>query len=550
MRRTVFLSVVVCLFVSTLFGQGYKKPPKEIQEILDAPGFPTASISPTKDKMALLERVSYPTIEDMAAPMLRLAGLRINPDSNSRSTTRYFVGGEIMDIRSGKKVKLNVPAGARLISVQWSYDGSKIAAANLTKGGVDLWIIDPNTGNGKKLDGLKVNTAYGGFYWLPGGNSLMVHTVPSSRGAAPKGNAVPESPSIQETSGRAAAIRTYQDLLKSPADEAMFEYYATSQLAIVGVDGSMKKVGTPAIYGSANVSPDGTHFLVSRVKKPYSYLFPVSRFGRDYEVWDRDGKLVKKVASTPLQDNLPVGGVIKEPRNINWIPTEDTTLMWTVALDGGNPRQKALHRDKIVMSKAPFDQTVDVAKVPHRNFGRMFMETGKKMWFFDYDRRKQMRGFYQVNYANPGKVEKMMELNIRDRYNDPGNPVMKTLPNGKQVIWQDRNGNMMLRGRGSTPLGDFPFLRYRDTKTNDDVNLYRSPRDKYETVVGVLKTGGVTTFVTRRESKTEPPNYWLKHACKPQVRCKVPPAKQLTFAKDPTPQLRNIKTELVEVQTR
>ena len=62
----------------------YKKPPKEILDVLDAPVTPMAVVSPTWDTMLLAEPLRYPPIADLAQPMLRLAGLRINPATNGR----------------------------------------------------------------------------------------------------------------------------------------------------------------------------------------------------------------------------------------------------------------------------------------------------------------------------------------------------------------------------------------------------------------------------------------------------------------------------------
>ena len=65
------------------FAQGsYKKPPKEIMDVLDAPAIPGTSISPSRDKIALLTPNRYPPIADLAQPMLRLAGTRVNPTTN------------------------------------------------------------------------------------------------------------------------------------------------------------------------------------------------------------------------------------------------------------------------------------------------------------------------------------------------------------------------------------------------------------------------------------------------------------------------------------
>ena len=60
----------------------YQRPPKEITDILDVGPTPGISLSPTRDFLLLIERANYPPIEDLAAPMLKLAGLRINPRTN------------------------------------------------------------------------------------------------------------------------------------------------------------------------------------------------------------------------------------------------------------------------------------------------------------------------------------------------------------------------------------------------------------------------------------------------------------------------------------
>ena len=101
-------------------------------------------------------------------------------------------------------------------------------------------------------------------------------------------------------------------------------------------------------------SPDGQHLLVTRAHRPFSYLFPDSAFPKDLEVWDTKGKLVHKVASLPLADQVPIDGVITGPRSVRWRPNEPATLVWVKALDDGNPKNKVAHRDSVLMLKAPF----------------------------------------------------------------------------------------------------------------------------------------------------------------------------------------------------
>src|SRR5215204_4808192 len=88
------LAIVSLCFVADIgfAQQGYKKPPKEVLDILNAPVTPGASISPTRDNMLLTKALRYPPLADLAQPMLRLAGRRINPASNSPHRFQYSVG--------------------------------------------------------------------------------------------------------------------------------------------------------------------------------------------------------------------------------------------------------------------------------------------------------------------------------------------------------------------------------------------------------------------------------------------------------------------------
>lgn len=542
--KSIFLLLVTLFAVQTSFGQ-YQKPPKEIEDILNAPATPATSVSPAKDKIALLEPLRYPPIAELAEPMLRLAGLRINPTTNSQHRQQYFVKVTLKNIADGKETPVTLPAGAKIISPSWSADGKYIAAGNVTSRGIELWIIDTTTAKTTLVKNAMVNTAFGGWNWMPNQKSLIVNLVPKARTPAPQyQNLVPNSPNIQETAGKSGAVMTFQDLLRSPNDEQLFEYYATSQMGIVGVDGKVREVGRPGIFDTADVSPDGQYILVSTIKRPFSYLFPYNRFPKDVEIWDASGKSVKKLADIPLQDNLPVQGVPTSPRSYGWIPTEAATLIWAEALDGGNPRTKAALRDKLMKLAAPFSsEPAELVKIEQRFQGRIFGERDGLMLYYDYNRDTQRRRIFSVDYRNPQTPRLISDLSINDRYNDIGQPVTKRLPNGYSVI-QQNGSEIFLTGNGASPEGDRPFLRAMNLSDLKMREIFRSDNNAYESFVSLQSADG-TQFITRRESVSEPPNLFLQFRCPPDKTCIALANKQLTEFKDPTPQLRGIKKQLV-----
>ncbi|HEY0430009.1 MAG TPA: prolyl oligopeptidase family serine peptidase [Pyrinomonadaceae bacterium] len=551
-KFTFVLSIFVIglVFSSLSFAQNtYKKPPQEIMDVLDAPAAPSTLISPAKDKIALLDFLRYPPISELAQPMLRLAGLRINPNNTSQHRTPYFVGLTLKNMADGKETKVNLPPNAQIISPQWSADGKYLAIGNITPVGVELWVVETANGKASKLKNVVINTAFGGFYWMPDQKSLYVYLVPKNRGVAPAyQNLTPTEPSIQETSGKTGAVQTFQDLLKSPNDEKLFEYYTTAQLAIVDINGKIKEIGQPAIFEDARFSPDGNYVLVSRIQRPFSYLFPVNRFPKEVEVWDKDGKMVYKVASIPLTDTLPVQGVPTGPRSYAWIPTENATLMWAEALDGGDPKNKILPRDKLVTIAAPFAaQPAELTKIEQRYQGRAFGERDGMMWFYDYDRDTQHRRGFMMSYKNPAQTPKMVfDLNANDRYGDIGNPVTKRLPNGETVVQQ--NGEFIyLTGTGASSEGDRPFLRTMNLQTLEINELFRSSKDSYETFVAFAADGvkdSELKFITRSENISTPPNLFLRTKGLQGIGQAITP-KQITDFKDTTPQLRGITKKLV-----
>lgn len=544
-RKALIWPILMLMLSASVFAQaGYKRPPKEIQEILEAPAIPAVSVSPRGEKIAMLEPLRYPPISELAAPMLRLAGLRINPKNNAQHRQPYFLSLTLKNILDGKESPVKLPPGTKIASPKWSPDGRHLGFANITATGVELWLVNTANATGGKVADAKINTAFGDFDWIDT-RTLLVHTVPAGRGPAPEyRDVVPNEPNIQETSGRSGAVQTFQDLLRSPNDEKLFEYFAASQLALIDITGRIRKIGPPAIYDTAEVSPDGKYFLVARIHRPFSYLFPVSRFPKTVEVWDSSGNFIRSLAEIALQDELPVQGVPTGPRAYGWIPTEPAKLIWAEALDGGDPRNKAEFRDRLMTLAAPFNSAAsELLKTQHRYSGRLFGERDALMLYFDYDRDRQRRRLFAVNYRNPANPKLISDLNVNDRYNAIGTPVMQTLPNGRNVVRQ-AGDSIFLTGAGSSPEGDRPFLRKLDLRSFETVELFRSGKDEYETFISFLDDEGINS-ITRRESQTEPPNLFLRQYCPPERVCTAMAYRQITAFKDPTPQIRGIRKQLV-----
>jgi dipeptidyl aminopeptidase/acylaminoacyl peptidase len=535
----VVIMALGCCCAAPSAAEPYAKAPPAIRQVLDAPATPQVSINPTRTHLLLVQGVRYPSIADVSQPMLRLAGARINPQTNGPHGTPRIIGLTLQAIPDGEQKKLAVPPEAKLGTPRWAPDGRHFAVTNTTAKGIELWIGDVQTAALKLVPGLLINAAYGeAVQWLPDNNALLCQSIPPHRGAAPAAPQVPPGPTVQESSGKAAPVRTYQDLLQNPHDEDLFDYYATSQLVRVDLKTlTSTPVGKPGVFSATETSPDGSLLFVVRLQRPYSYLLPAAAFPREIELWSRDGQLVQKLASKPLEDQVPIEGVPTGPRGYQWRPTEPATLDWVEALDGGDPKNKAPHRDRLMTWKAPFkDQPQEVLKLEHRFAGITYGEKSGLALIRDFERNRRWTRTFIVDLEHPELDKPLWDRSMLDRYRDPGRPLMRTTSTGQSVLWQSGDA-IFLDGNGATPTGDRPFLDRLDLKTRETKRLFQSDASAYESVVGLMTADG-TQFLTRRETPTEPPNYQIRTAGSGEM-------KKLTHFEDPTPQLRGIKKQLV-----
>jgi len=509
--------------------------------VLDAPAPPLVSVSPARDRAILAEPIRYPGVAELARPMLRLAGLRISPANNAPHTGPRLQNLRIKSIADGKEVPITSPADARLNLPVWSPDGKMFFFTATADRTVQLWVGNASTGAARQIPAVRLNTVVGpGCTWMPDAKKLLCWTVPALRGKAPEKNPAPSGPNVQESYGRAADLRTFQDLLQNPYDEAIFEYYLATQLALVDTGtGRVTSIGKPDLIVTADPAPDGKHLRIHRTHKPYSYILTIFAFPEEIEVWDTAGKLVHKVASIPIQDNLPNGGVQTGPRNVNWRPTDPATLVWVEALDGGDPKNKVAHRDKVMWQKAPFkDPPAELLKTEHRYAGIQWGEAGNLAILREFDRDKNWSRTWFLNPNHPEAAPRLVwEMSINERYKNPGTPSTRRLPSGHFAVRQ-HGEHIFLAGAGATPEGDRPFLDRFSTSTLQAERLFRSGEKGYEAVSAILSDDG-SKFLTRYESPTEPPNFYLRTAGSDARQA-------FTSYSDPHPQLQQIKKQLVK----
>ena len=511
---------------------GYLTPPREIVDILEAEPLPTVSVGPNRETMALTTRRSMPTIEEIAQPMLRLAGARINPRNNAPHRMPSGTGITLRSISTGTERKVAVPSNARISNVVFSPDGQRIFFTNVRDTRVDLYVADVASGQSRMVDAA-INAIGSPCEWLDDSSAVLCGFVPAGRGAPPVEPKAPSSPNIQENTGKRGPVRTYQDLLTSAHDEDLFEYYATTQLGFVDpATARMTPVGKPGMIERSAASPSGQYILIERTKRPFSRLLTRNGFPSDVEIWSRAGEKLRTVADVPMSDTVPINGVITGPRSYNWHPLKPATLLWVEALDKGDIRNKVPHRDRIVTLDAPFTaEPAEVAKTEYRYAGASVTDTGTIL-LSEADRAtRRVRTWVLDNTW--GGPRKLWDRKQQDAYGNPGSPVMRP---GKGTILQ--SGDFIyLTGQGASPEGDRPFLDRLNLTNFSTERLFRSDNTSLESIIGLLDDNA-NKVLTRYESRTEPGTYVVR-----DLRANT---KQTVIAfKDPHPQITTAERMMV-----
>ena len=494
----------------------YQVPPQAIVDMVDAPQIPQTIISPNRDWLMLLERPALPPLAELAKPEIRLAGIRINPRNNNQSRTAQATGIKLLKIadRTEKSIA-GLPPGARIGDAQWSPDGKRIAFTLVKDHAVELFLGDATNGFvAKRLTDRPLNGALGKpFLWQSDSKSLIASLIPAGRGAVPKALEVATGPAIMENLGKRNAARTYQDLLKSPHDEALFDYYGTSEIAAISLDGKISPLAT-GVVRAFQPSPNGEFVMVQIVRRPYSYSVPVSRFPLKTEIRDaRDqdaGKLVKVLSDLGLAEDeeLDPDAVRKGPRQYAWRGDTAATITWVQPLEG---KRNGLG-DQLFALSAPFEgEPQSLAKVDLR-YQTAYWGRDDVALIVEASRKTRRVVTWKISPGDPARAPvRLFDRSSEDRYSDPGTPVTESDSRGIRLLNFSPDGKAIyLNGAGATPDGERPFMDRFDLDSKEAKRLFRSEPPFYETPIAMFDNGPTLRLLFQRESTTEAPNVYLR----------------------------------------
>ena len=516
----------------------YQQPSAAMRAVLDAAPLPQHSLSPDQRLLASITPRRHRPVAELAQPMARLAGLRLNVAASGPALINPIEALSLRPVAGGAELPVALPAGGGFYGLRWSPDGKRILLSRRTETGTELWVAETAKPVLRPIKGLKLNQVLDNDpAWL-NADELVLLAVPEKRGAAPEFKA-PDGPALQESMGKVSPEYTLQNLLKNPQDEALFSYLATSQLRRVNLKtGAHKAIGAPGLYSRVETVGEGKTLLTERLVPPFSYQVRWNDFATQVGLLDAtSGKLLRELGSIKLKEGVPVQGVVTGPRQFWSSPLSDAAVYWVEALDGGDPATKVPHRDRLMRLDPPY---VGDAREVHKSVGRLanfaFTEQTQLAMVGDYDRDRVWIAVDFIQLDGSAAARRWQDRSLRDRYRDPGQPLSRVLSGtGRGVIRIDQ-GHLLLAGAGASPQGDKPFLDRYELATQKNTRLFQASDTHFETALALLPDG---RLLTRRETFDAPPNLMLRSGDG------FAQLQALTQTFDPTPSLRGIQRERV-----
>lgn len=523
MKKSLFyfaFALPATLNTICLFGQldvQFQTPPEEIRKLVDIVPTPAMMIEPSNRYGILFERNVFKGLDELAEVEIRLGGLRIDPASNGQARKNYYKNLRVLELKTGKDVQITgLPENPRLSDFGMSPDGMYFSFTQTTDLGIYLYILDIEKAEARSLGKSRLNGVMGTPYtWCPDAKALLIHVLPEGR-IQPK-RALPTGPAVQEAAGSKAPVRTYQDLLRNKQDEIFFDYYASSRLDKIDLNGTQIEFLPEQIYNEVSYSPDGKLIMIVYYKRPYSYIVPYDRFPEQTNIYKSDGTLLLVFDHKPLVEELPKGfdAVAVGKRSIEWRSDRPATLIWCEAQDGGDPAVDVEYRDFVYQLEAPFRADPERLAQTKLRYRGITWGNDKIAVLYEGWWKNRQTASYLINPSDINAKPRLInERSTQDVYSDMGNFTTELQDNGRyRLLKFNKSGKKLyLTGEGYSPEGNRPFVDEFDLATFKTKRLWRADgKSTYESIIRVVDWDKLT-LITRIESTTMNPNYHYRRA--------------------------------------
>lgn len=590
-QKTLLLAATLLLAgCLTAAADGFRRPAQEIETLTMASPLPTVYFDRDFTKAVMGYRACRQVpIAELAESEARIGGVRVDPRNFSETRENYFDRLELLDVATGRtRPVIGLPDEVRAKFITWSPDGRSVGFTLSFPDRVELWRVDATAAvpTAERLTDVRVNTIFGNPFFFLDNDHILFKAVPDDHRQAPAPG-IAQSSVIQEVMGEKKSIRTYQDLLSGPADEALYDYCCTSQLCVWSPEG-VRKVGDPAVWRSIDPSPDGQYAIVVTEHHPYSYVqshnsFPSKQFilrladGNMVRML-RDGTVKEEKKAPAKDDKKPEK---PKPAGFGWRPDLPATLYWSES-EGAGPmgpmgpggpmgpppgddpapkdttrekeRPEKTFTDRLYQCQAPFDfeNEKHLLLAPEYRMGRITWSDPSLAFFEESSPKQKFRRLVsfvpgdtlaprRVIYTQSTETDTLGDFPVYGRLHMARNAF------NRLVAWTDaKHSRIFLEGTDRRDAEGFRrgFLDQVTLKDGKTENVWTSSGDCKETLTAITDyTPKKLKLLVRREAFDVVPDFW-------EVDLRRKSARQITHLENPVPQLAELVTDQYVTYTR
>lgn len=544
--KSVFLLPLLLITIATAQTDvKYQLPPKVIMDLADVKPVPSPYINHDGSLIVFIQNADRMSLEMLAEPELKLAGLRINPNNCNKSRQNPGIGIRIQNMKTGKDQSVKgLPEKLAIMYAQYSPRENYFSFVNCLSDKLELWIIDLKTFEAIKIENVMLSAVMNYPYEWSANEKEIYLMERANKGKYPDQVVLPEGPVIQEADGKKSPSRTYQDLLKNKNDEKKFDFYAETRIKrYLVADKRIENHLSQKVYSSISVSPDGSYLLTYELSKPYSYQLPYEFFGYSVNVFDYAGKLERNVTAKLLLDKIPQGFNACETgiREVQWRSDEKSSLIYVVAQDDGDPKKEAQYRDEVFCMRIPNDAKANLIARTVNRFQSIVFGPNRMAIMADSWWKTRNQKLYLLDGWQMLGQKVIFDYSTEDLYNLPGNFDQSRNADGNYLLTTTKDfSKLYLKGEGYSPEGKKPFIDEYDVKSGKTVRLWQAEnKTSYERVVKVINMEK-GDMITRIEAQKTFPNYWMKN-----FRTKKG-GKQITNFENPYKSIETITKQKIE----
>ncbi|MDK1287656.1 S9 family peptidase [Pseudoalteromonas umbrosa] len=535
--RALILFVSACMLSSIGYADAstYKQPSAEMAELIQHHSVPEALVNSQGSWMALLTEQTGAHSNTSTSNLL---GVHFNTATNLHTDLPRYSSLSFKHIDTGAVLNVTgIPQG-NIVHPTWSANGRYLAFVLETTTSAHLWIYDikrrkPKSLSSFALNGFAINKP---FEWLADGSGLIANFRVNLSHNKVRHEVTPDTGTGPLVVTSTAKIAKVDDEGFSAAKQSQFMQFALGQLYKVPLNGKAVAIGQPAYFSEFKSSPDSTNLIVAMIDVQNLADMSEQDFDNQsfsvWQIWGMRGVPLYEVFRP--KSTLSEQDILSQPfidstlkRGFQWRADKGATLVW--AQSEPDDDNESLYSISAPFRRDPRLYTDVEGRVSEIIWG----DNQLALMVIESDQGK--KSYYSFSPLTPERAKVRLSLFDDMGTGEQRELVMTKNELGVPVVKVAGGRYLFLKGTKKRDGVDVPYLARFDARGNLITPIWQSSTPYFEQVIAVLADDGMQ-FVTRKESKENPANYFSRNLTFDVVE-------QLTKYAHPYPSMQPIRKE-------